>query len=142
MSRQGMKELLQSSTKPILNSHSNIHAIHAHSRNIPDEIIDLFPKNGGVIGLSLYKPFISTDPIVTIDQYVEQVGYIVNRIGDDYVALGSDWHGIPKEKTVAGMESVKGIHLLYERMNAKLGSITTEKFFHENAMRVIKANLG
>lgn len=101
-----MRELLQHSKKPLLNSHSNVNTLHEHPRNIPDDIIDLFAKNGGVMGISIYSPFITTSGTATIDQYVDQVAYVVNRIGDDHVAFGTDWHGIPKSKTIAGLDSV------------------------------------
>ncbi|MBP6911111.1 membrane dipeptidase [Patescibacteria group bacterium] len=100
MSRQGMREILQNSTKPILNSHSNLYTLHEHARNIPDDIIDMFPANGGVIGVSIYQAFISDSSEVLIDTYLDQVAYIINRIGDDHIGLGTDWHGIPKNKAV------------------------------------------
>ena len=87
MSRQGMREILQHSTKPILNSHSNVYTLREHERNIPDDIIDLFPRNGGVIGFNIYNAFLSANAEVTIDQYIDQVEYVINRIGADYVAL-------------------------------------------------------
>lgn len=106
MSRQGMRELLQQSKKPILNSHSNVYTLHEHPRNIPDDTIDLFPTNGGVIGVSIYQPFIS-DEEVTMDMYLDQIDYLINRIGEDHIGLGTDWHGIPKNKSVRGFEDTR-----------------------------------
>lgn len=100
MSRTGMKEIIQRSKKPILNSHSNVYTLHEHSRNIPDDIIDLFPANGGVFGVSIYSPFITSGFDATMDMYLDQIAYIINRIGDDHIGLGTDWHGIPKSKAV------------------------------------------
>ncbi len=85
MSWQGMKELAMNSKKPILNSHSNVDVLHHHNRNIPDDIIDLFPKNGGVIGVSIYTPFITSEPTATLDMYLDQVDHLINRIGDDHI---------------------------------------------------------
>ena len=101
-----MREILQQSTKPVLNSHSNLYTLHEHNRNIPDDILDLFPINGGVVGLSIYGPFISSNTEVTLDMYLDQVEYLINRIGEDHVAFGTDWHGIPVEKAVKGFENV------------------------------------
>lgn len=141
MSRQGMRELLQNSTKPILNSHSNLYTLLEHPRNLPDDIIDLFPANGGVIGISIYWPFINADPEVMIDTYLDQVAYVINRIGDDYIWLGTDRHGIPKAKAVKWLDTVTWVDLLYTKMLERFGSVTTQKFFYDNARRVLEANL-
>ncbi len=141
MSWQGMREILQQSTKPILNSHSNVYTLHAHQRNIPDDILDLFPANGGVVGVSIYQPFISSEPEVTMDMYLDQIDYLINRIGEDHVGIGTDWHGVPKDKTVKGFEDVRGISLLESKMLERFGSIITEKVLYSNARRVIEANL-
>ena len=55
---------------------------------------------GGVIGFNIYNAFNSASFEVTIDQYIDQVEYVINRIGADYVALGTDWHGVPVAKTI------------------------------------------
>jgi len=85
MSHQGMKELLQQSKKPLLNSHSNVYTLHEHPRNIPDDIIDLFPANGGLIGVSIYQPFISASAELLMDGYLDQIDYLINRIGDNHI---------------------------------------------------------
>lgn len=95
-----MREILQQSKKPVLNSHSNVYTLHEHPRNIPDDILDLFPPNGGVVGVSVYAPFLSNDIEVSMDMYLEQIDYLINRIGEDHVGVGTDRHGIPRNKAV------------------------------------------
>lgn len=141
MSWQGMREILQQTTKPILNSHSNVYTLHEHPRNIPDDVLDLFPVNGGVVGVSIYQPFISSEPEVTMDMYLDQIDYLINRIGEDHVGIGTDWHGVPRDKTVKGFEDVRGVSLLEAKMLERFGSIITEKILYSNARRVIEANL-
>ena len=141
MSRKGMEEILRLSQKPILNSHSNARALQNHSRNLPDEIIDLFPKNGGVIGLNIYHTFITDEPEPTMDRYLDHIDYIIRRIGSDHVALGTDRHGIPIARTVQGLDNVTGVALLQEKVTDRFGAEVAQKFFHDNALRVLESNL-
>jgi membrane dipeptidase len=46
MNHQSMMDVVHYSTKPILNSHSNIRTLHDHTRNVEDEFIDALEKNG------------------------------------------------------------------------------------------------
>ena len=76
-----------------------------------------------------------------MDMYIEQVDYVINRIGEDHVGIGTDWHGIPKSKAVRGFEDVRGMYLLETKMMDKFGSVITDKFLSSNAKRIISTNL-
>lgn len=76
-----------------------------------------------------------------MDMYLDQIAYLINRIGEDHIGLGTDRHGIPRNKAVKGFEDVSGTYLLYEKMLDRFGSIITEKFLSTNALRVIQDNL-
>ncbi len=51
-------DVLETSTKPILVSHSNAYALMPHSRNLKDEQLAALKKNGGVIGVNFYSGFL------------------------------------------------------------------------------------
>ena len=141
MSRKGMKQLLTNSKKPILNSHSNIHTLKQHSRNLPDEIIKLFPDNWWVLGLTIYGPFITSNPTATIDMYLDHLAHVVKLIGDNHVWFGTDWHGIPRDITVEWLDHISGVDMLIQKVIDRFWPEIAEKFFRKNALRVIKENL-
>lgn len=55
-------DVIANTTKPIIASHSSVHNICSHSRNLKDEQIKAIAKNEGVIQINFNSPFI--DPTV------------------------------------------------------------------------------
>jgi len=57
-----------------------------------------------VVGVVFYPYFISGSRTASIDQVITHIDHIVDLVGIDHVALGSDFDGI--EVTVTGLEDV------------------------------------
>ena len=53
-----MADVLRVSRAPIIASHSSAKALSPHPRNVPDEILEELPKNGGVIMVNFFPGFI------------------------------------------------------------------------------------
>ncbi len=53
-----MSDVLDTSTAPIIASHSGARGVNDHTRNVPDEILKRLPKNGGVIMINFYPSFL------------------------------------------------------------------------------------
>jgi membrane dipeptidase len=58
VSDKTMSDVLDVSTAPIIASHSSARALSSHPRNIPDELLRRFAKNGGVVMVNFYPGFI------------------------------------------------------------------------------------
>jgi membrane dipeptidase len=120
MNPQSMIETYRFAKRPLLNSHTNIMSLHQDKRNITDEFLDRIDPSDGLIGLSLNAEMIvGPDAKATIEQFMDQVEYVKNHIGEDQVALGSCYHSFSYPKMVEGLETVSMLKLLEEKMTER-----------------------
>jgi len=53
-----MRDVLRISKAPVISSHSDAFALAPHPRNIPDDVLQLLGKNGGVVHVSFIREFV------------------------------------------------------------------------------------
>jgi membrane dipeptidase len=110
MNEQGFWDIAALSKAPLVASHSNVHALCPHSRNLTDRQLDAIRDTGGLAGINFGVLFLRDDGVrdtnTSLDLLVRHVAYIADRIGIDHVALGSDFDGttIPAELKDAGSD--------------------------------------
>lgn len=63
VSDKTMSDVLDLSTAPVIASHSSARALGDRTRNIPDELLRRFAKNGGVVMVNFYPGFIDKNVI-------------------------------------------------------------------------------
>lgn len=88
--RSGL-DAVETSTAPVVLSHSNSREYFASQRNTPDELIKAVAKSGGLIGSVMYPSFVGDSPTPTMDDYVKHIDYLVQLVGIDHVAIASDY---------------------------------------------------
>ncbi|MFQ6916614.1 dipeptidase [Veillonella rogosae] len=121
---------------PFVASHSNAREVTAHTRNLPDNLIKLIANKGGVIGLNFAQSFLGTSPISRIDDIVKHGLYLINKGGEDVVALGIDFDGI---KPNTEIKDASEMYRLYDAFKeAGLSVEQCEKLFWKNADRLLK----
>lgn len=136
-----IQDILQTSTNPIIASHSGVRALRNHYRNLYDsQIIDI-ANRGGVIGVVFYPPFLVNSGSANIDSVIKHIDYIKNLVGIDYVAIGSDFDGI--EVTPVGLEDVSKFPALTMRLLERgYTKEDVEKILGGNFMRVFEQVCG
>lgn len=121
---------------PFVASHSNARQVTAHTRNLPDKLIKLIANKGGVIGLNFAQSFLGTSPVSRIEDIVKHGLYLINKGGEDVVALGTDFDGI---KPNTEIKDASEMYRLYDAFKeAGLSVEQCEKLFWKNADRLLK----
>jgi membrane dipeptidase len=90
---QTILDALETTSKPILNSHSGGRAIADKQQNLWDDQIRAMAENGGVIGMHFCSRLVLGKNGVQseISDVVWQIKYVVDVGGIDVVGLGPDW---------------------------------------------------
>jgi membrane dipeptidase len=97
LNEPGFWDVIAESTKPIVASHSNARAVCDHERNLTDRQIKELAKNGGLMGINYAVGFVvegaRTGSEVPLGVLIDHIDHIVNLVGIEHVALGSDYDG-------------------------------------------------
>jgi membrane dipeptidase len=61
VSADTMRHALKVSKAPVIASHSSAYALAPHPRNVPDDVLKLLARNGGVVMVNFYPGFITAE---------------------------------------------------------------------------------
>lgn len=84
-------EAIELSEKPVAFTHANARSFFDHVRNKTDEALKLIAERGGVIGANAFPPFLRKGFDSTVQDYVDAIDDLVNRVGIDHVGIGTDY---------------------------------------------------
>ncbi len=140
ITEQGFWDVARVSTAPLVATHSNAHALTPISRNLTDRQLDAIRERKGIAGLNYATTMLRADGMESADtplsDMVRHIDYMVERMGIDCVALGSDFDGatIP-----AAIGDAAGNQALVEALrSAGYGEDDLAKLCRENWLRLLK----
>ena len=97
LNEAGFWDVVDRSERPVVASHSNVHALCPSPRNLTDAQLDALAERGGLVGLNFACGFLREDgmddPDTPLETLVRHLDHLVARLGEDRVALGSDFDG-------------------------------------------------
>jgi membrane dipeptidase len=97
LNERGFWDIAAISTAPIVATHACAHAICRSTRNLTDRQLDAVRESDGIVGFNFsvsdVRPDAHRDPDIAISAVTEHLCYLVERMGEDHVALGSDFDG-------------------------------------------------
>jgi membrane dipeptidase len=71
VSADTMKHALRVSRAPVIASHSSAYALAQHPRNVPDDVLQLVAKNGGVVMVNFYPGFITPEGARAVKDFAQ-----------------------------------------------------------------------
>ncbi|MEI1252941.1 dipeptidase [Rhizobium aouanii] len=138
LNERGFWDVAALSHAPLVVTHACAHAICPSTRNLTDRQLDAIRDTDGVVGFNLSVCDIRADGHLNDDTPLEAVArhidYLVNRVGEDRVALGSDFDGavIPRR-----IKDASGLPHLFDAMRKSgFDRQTLSKFAFDNWLRV------
>jgi membrane dipeptidase len=141
LNHAGFWEVQALSDAPLVATHSNAHALCAASRNLTDRQLDAVRDSGGVVGVNFAVTFLREDgqnePATPITEIVRHIDYLVDRMGIDHVAFGSDFDGATIPDELGGAAGLP--KLVSALRTAGHDDDAVAKLTHENWLRVLAA---
>jgi len=131
---QVVEDVLARSTAPLIVSHTGFYGYCESPRNISDELMQKIAQGGGIIGVGYWDGAVC-DP--TPKSIVGAIRYGIDLLGEDHVALGSDYDGT----IAAPFDSSELSVLTHEMLEAGFSETEIRKVMGENMMRYLAENL-
>lgn len=137
LSDGGFWDVIRTSRRPVVASHSNARSLCNHPRNLTDEMIKALAEKGGVAGVNFYPYFLNPSGKATIDDLVRHVEHMVNVGGIEFPAIGTDFDGYDEGELE--LTHVGQMEQFREALkNHGFTECQLDKIWKENAFRVIK----
>jgi membrane dipeptidase len=120
ITEKGFWDVARLSKAPLIATHSNAHALCPSPRNLTDKQLAAIRDTGGLVGLNFATGFLRPDgrmsPDTDIDLMVRHLDYLIDKLGEDRVGLGSDFDGATVPEKIG---SAAGLPVLMDALRAK-----------------------
>lgn len=137
MSDGGFWDVIHTSKKPVVASHSCARSLCNHPRNLTDEMLRALGEKGGLAALNFYPAFIREDQKASKEDLAAHIKHMINVAGMDAVAIGTDFDGF--EGGELEIDKTGKMPLLYQTLKKEgFTEEQLEKIWFGNVMRVIK----
>ncbi|EFX80770.1 hypothetical protein DAPPUDRAFT_196706 [Daphnia pulex] len=137
VSRKTMRDALETSTAPVIFSHSSAYALCNNTRNVPDDILQLVVANGGVVMVNFFPSFVTCSSTATVQDVANHMDHIRNVAGVDHIGIGADYNGITE--VPVGLKDVSEYPNLFAELLARgWAEADLEKIAGLNLLRVLR----
>ena len=140
LNERGFCDVARLTEAPLVATHACVHAICPSTRNLTDKQLDAIGESDGIVGVNLsvndVRPDADLNEDTPLDIVTRHFHYLVDRIGIDRVAIGSDFDGatIP-----AAIKDASGLPNLIAALRASgFDEDSIRKIAFDNWMRVFR----
>lgn len=139
ITEKGFWDVERLSDQPLIASHSNVHALTPVARNLTDRQMDAIKASQGLVGLNyavtMLRPDGRDDAETSLATMVSHIDYLVDRMGIDCVALGSDFDGATIPNVIG--DAAGNQRLVTALKDRGYGPADLDKICRENWLRVL-----
>jgi membrane dipeptidase len=144
LNEAGFWDVAALSDAPLVATHSNVHALCPATRNLTDRQLDAIRASAGMVGLNFNVGFLhpegDRESALELAMMVDHLDYLIERLGDDKVGLGSDFDGATMPDD---LRDVSLLPNLIDAMRARgYDDATLRKVAYENWLRVLELTWG
>jgi membrane dipeptidase len=133
-SEQVVADVLEIATKPIVISHTGVRGTCKSPRNLSDESMKAIAAKGGLIGIGYWEGAVCD---YTPTGVAKAIRYAVDLVGEDHVALGSDYDG----STTVKFDASESVALVDALLKAGLTEEQIRKVTGGNTIRFLQERL-
>jgi membrane dipeptidase len=144
LNERGFWDVAETSTAPLVATHSNAHALCPTPRNLTDDQLRAIRDTRGMVGLNFATGFLRADgrmdTSTPVEVMVQHVDHLISIAGEDHVGLGSDFDGamIP-----AAIGTAAGLPALFNALSAHgYDRPLLDKLAHGNWLRLLERTIG
>ena len=144
LNEAGFWDVAKLSDAPLVATHSNAHGICAATRNLTDKQLDAIRDSEGLVGLNYNCGFLSPTgergSNLELSVMVDHLDYLIARLGDDKVGLGSDFDGATMPDNLKDVSLQQ--NLLQAMAERGYDEATIRKVAYGNWLRVLEKTWG
>ena len=144
LNEKGVDDIAALSDAPLVASHSGAHAVSPSSRNLTDRQLRVIAETGGLVGLNYAIGFLHPEglraPMHGFDIMLRHLDHLLGILGEDGVALGSDYDGADMPEDLNDASKLQG--LVQAMLDHGYGRELTEKIAARNWINVLERTWG
>lgn len=144
MNEAGFWDIAKLTSRPLVATHSNVHALSAQSRNLTNSQLEAIAESGGLVGVNFACAFLrkdgASDPDTPLSVIIAHLIHLIEYLGERGVAIGSDYDGA---MVPASLADASHLQALVEAMRrAGFGEPLIERICWRNWQDLITRVIG
>ncbi len=144
LNEKGFWDVAELSSSPLVATHSNAHALCPSTRNLTDKQLEAIADSDGLVGLNFNCGFLrpdgARDSNTPLDVMADHLDYLVDKLGIDRVALGSDFDGAQMPNDVSDVSKLPNLIAVLRKRGYDDAALL--KIGYQNWVRVLEATWG